>query len=64
MPKDNQKPLVIKSRSFVSDVKELRRRARQHMEKGAVTERIYPRMGHTINRDEIAAVAAMLRSIG
>jgi bacterioferritin len=38
VPKDNQKPLVIKSRSFVSDVKELRRRARQHMEQGAVTE--------------------------
>jgi predicted esterase len=30
---------------------------------GAVTERIYPRMGHTINRDEIAAVAAMLAAI-
>jgi bacterioferritin len=37
--KDNQKPLeTIKSKSFVSDVKELRRRARQHMEQGAVTE--------------------------
>mgnify|MGYP001287848683 CR=1 FL=1 len=32
MPKDNQKPLVIKSKSFVSDVKELRRRARQHLQ--------------------------------
>jgi bacterioferritin len=38
VPKDNQKPLVIKSKSFVSDVKELRRRARQHMEQGAVTD--------------------------
>ena len=31
-------PLVIKSKSFVSDVKELRRRAREHLERGAVTE--------------------------
>jgi predicted esterase len=30
---------------------------------GAVTERIYPRMGHTINRDEIAAVSTMLAAI-
>jgi predicted esterase len=29
----------------------------------AVTERIYPRMAHTINRDEIAAVSAMLKAI-
>jgi bacterioferritin len=36
--KDNHKALVIKSKSFVSDVKELRRRARQHIERGAVTE--------------------------
>ena len=36
MSKD--KSLVIKSGSFVSDVKELRRRARAHMEQGAVTE--------------------------
>lgn len=28
---------------------------------GSVDERIYPRMGHTINRDEIDAVAALLR---
>jgi predicted esterase len=28
----------------------------------AVDERIYPRMGHTINRDELDAVDAMLRS--
>jgi bacterioferritin len=32
------KSLVIKSGSFVSDVKELRRRARAHIEQGAVTE--------------------------
>ena len=36
MSKD--KSLVIKSGSFVSDVKELRRRARAHIEQGAVTE--------------------------
>jgi bacterioferritin len=30
--------LVIKSTSFVSDVKELRRRARAHIEQGALTE--------------------------
>lgn len=30
---------------------------------GAVTERIYPRMGHSINRDEIDAVGAMLAAI-
>jgi bacterioferritin len=35
---ENHKPLVIKSKSFVSDVKELRRRAREHLERGAVTE--------------------------
>lgn len=29
-----------------------------------VDERIYPRMGHTVNADEIAAVAALLRRIG
>ena len=29
---------MVKSKSFVSDVKELRRRARQHIERGAVTE--------------------------
>ena len=27
---------------------------------GAVDERIYPRMGHTVNDDELAAVAAAL----
>jgi predicted esterase len=27
---------------------------------GAVGERIYPRMGHTINRDELNAVDALL----
>jgi bacterioferritin len=32
------KSLVIRSGSFVSDVKELRRRARAHIEQGAVTE--------------------------
>jgi predicted esterase len=26
----------------------------------AVTERIYPGMGHTVNADEIAAIAALL----
>jgi len=31
---------------------------------GAVTERIYPRMGHTVNADEIEAVSAMLNGIG
>jgi bacterioferritin len=36
--RDNNKSLVIKSKSVLSDVKELRRRARQHMERGAVTE--------------------------
>ena len=36
MSKD--KSLVIRSGSFVSDVKELRRRARAHIEQGAVTE--------------------------
>jgi predicted esterase len=30
---------------------------------GAVTERIYPGMGHTVNADEIAAVAGLLKSI-
>lgn len=35
---NNHKSLVIKSGSFVSDVKELRRRARAHLERGAVTE--------------------------
>ena len=29
----------------------------------SVTERIYPRMGHTINADEIAAVTQMLAAI-
>jgi len=29
----------------------------------AVDERIYPRMGHTVNRDEIAAIDAALRQI-
>ena len=37
MPK-HQKSLVIKPKSFLSDVNELRRRARQHIERGAVTE--------------------------
>jgi bacterioferritin len=36
--RNNDKALVIKSKSFVSDVRELRRRARQHIERGAVTE--------------------------
>ena len=36
MAKD--KPLVITSSSFKTDVQELRRRARSHMEQGAVTE--------------------------
>jgi bacterioferritin len=36
--RDNNKSLVIKSKSPISDVKELRRRARQHIERGAVTE--------------------------
>ncbi len=36
MAKD--KSLVIKSSSFKTDVQELRRRARSHMEQGAVTE--------------------------
>jgi bacterioferritin len=36
--RDNNKSLVIKSKSVLSDVKERRRRARQHMERGAVTE--------------------------
>jgi bacterioferritin len=36
--RDNSKSLVIKSKSVLSDVKELRRRARQHVERGAVTE--------------------------
>jgi bacterioferritin len=36
--RDNNKALVIKSKSPISDVKELRRRARQHIERGAVTE--------------------------
>jgi len=36
--RDNNKSLVIKPRSFISDVKELRRRARAHLEQGAVTE--------------------------
>jgi phospholipase/carboxylesterase len=31
---------------------------------GDVTERIYPGMGHTVNEDEIAAVAGLLKSIG
>jgi predicted esterase len=31
---------------------------------GAVDERIYPRMGHTVNQDEIAAVKALLFSPG
>jgi phospholipase/carboxylesterase len=30
---------------------------------GTVTERIYPGMGHTVNADEIAAVAALLKGI-
>jgi len=30
---------------------------------GRVTTRIYPGMGHTVNEDEIAAVAAMLEEI-
>jgi predicted esterase len=30
---------------------------------GAVTAHIYPRMGHTINRDEIAQVQAMMRAL-
>ena len=38
MSRDNNKSLVIKPRSFISDVKELRRRARAHLEQGAVTE--------------------------
>ena len=38
MTRDNNKSLVIKSKSPISDVKELRRRARQHIERGAVTE--------------------------
>jgi predicted esterase len=29
-----------------------------------VDERIYPRMGHTVNADEVAAVAALLQQIG
>ena len=29
---------------------------------GSVDERIYPRMGHTVNRDEIEAVQALLRT--
>jgi len=29
-----------------------------------VDERIYPRMGHTVNADEIAAVRKMLAGIG
>jgi phospholipase/carboxylesterase len=34
-------------------------------EMGAVvTERIYPRMGHTVNADEVEAVTQMLASIG
>ena len=37
MSKDRSS-LVIKSRSFLSDVKELRRRARAHIEQGALTE--------------------------
>src|SRR5439155_18239049 len=41
------KSLVIKSGSFVSDVKELRRRARAHMEQGAVTE------GHKANVETV-----------
>jgi bacterioferritin len=36
--RDNNKSLVIKSKSVLSDVKELRRRARQHIGRGAVTE--------------------------
>jgi bacterioferritin len=37
--RDNNKALVTRPKStFVSDVKELRRRAREHMERGAVTE--------------------------
>jgi len=28
-----------------------------------VDERIYPRMGHTVNEDEVAAVAALLKRI-
>jgi predicted esterase len=30
---------------------------------GDVTERIYPRMGHTVNEDEIAFVRSMLDAI-
>src|SRR5437660_9477845 len=30
--------MAVQSRPFVSDIKELRRRAREHMERGAVTE--------------------------
>jgi predicted esterase len=30
---------------------------------GAVTTRLYPGMGHTINQDEIAAVRAMMRAV-
>ncbi len=31
---------------------------------GAVDKRIYPRLGHTINDDEIAAAAAIVRAVG
>ena len=30
----------------------------------AVDERIYPRMGHTVNRDELSAVNALLSAVG
>ena len=38
MTRTNDKSLAIKSKPPVTDVKELRRRARQHIERGAVTE--------------------------
>lgn len=50
MAKDNDKTLVIKSKSFVSDVKELRRRARQHIERGAVTD------GYRADRDTVLRI--------
>ncbi len=31
---------------------------------GEVEERIYPRMGHTVNEDEIAWASSLLASIG
>jgi bacterioferritin len=44
---NNGKSLVIKPKSFVNDVKEMRRRARQHIEQGAITE------GYRADRDTV-----------